>query len=129
MDIIKHLENAKANIKQEVGVECAIVIEKEKREKIVPFNQNIDKDLTETLNKLNQAQIEERAILTDKYNQSIINLQEKYDTDKRQVVAHAEKQKLDNETAVIEIATCNIKAQAEKVIAKLDAQIAELTKE
>lgn len=129
MDIIKHLENAKAQIKAEADRECAIVIEKAKREKIIPFNQDIDKDKAETIAKLNQAQMEEKAKITETYNLSLVKLQEKYDGDRKIIVDLAEKKKADNESAVLATETYPITKDCDKAIAKLDAQIAELTKE
>ena len=121
MEISKHIQNAIANIKSEEQREISLVKDRVMREKIIPFNQEIDKVKAESIAKLNELFEQEKAKLTGQFNENLVALQKKFESDKQIINETAEKKKADNANAVIATATYEITSRCEKAIAKLNS--------
>ena len=115
MDIIKHLTNAKIQIKAEEEREIALVKDRIMREKIAPFNQEID-----------QARIKAEAELSTELNSQITALQQDFANKKQALFEAGEKKKAEHLNSIMATETYAITSKADKAIAKIDAQIKEL---
>ena len=114
-NIKTHLEEAVRKIENEKAREIAIVKDKVTREKIVPFNMEIDK-------------ARDAAILQKQSEMSehIAAHQEAFAKEKQSYIDAAEKKKADNAEAVITSETAVVVAEYDRHIAKLNAQIQEI---
>ena len=121
MEISKHIQSFIQLIKAEEQREVAVVKDKVTREKIVPFNQEIDRKKQESIELLNKWFDEQKSIETGAFNDRLAKLQAKYNEDKQIIEQTAEKKKTDNANAVIETAIYEIKSKCEKYIAKLNS--------
>lgn len=115
MDIIKHLTNAKIQIKAEMEREIALVKDRVMREKIAPFNQEID-----------QARIKAEAELSAELNCSITALQQDYANKKKALFEAGEKKKAEHLKNIMDIETSAITSKVNMAIAEIDAQIKKL---
>jgi hypothetical protein len=121
MEISKHIQSFIQLIKAEEQREVAVVKDKVTREKIVPFNQEIDRKKQESIELLNKWFDEQKSIETGAFNDRLAKLQAKYNEDKNIIEDTAEKKKLDNANAVLATATYEITTKCEKYIAKLNS--------
>ena len=122
---LKHLENAKANIKAEEERQIAIIKERVVRD-IQPKYVEIEQMKNEALNKLSIDYNNNRNSATEQYNAQLVALQGKFDSDKQAVVDNAEKKKSEILNSALATETYEITKECEKAILKLEAQIKEL---
>lgn len=115
MDIVKHLTNAKLQIQAETEREIALVKDRIMREKIAPFNQELD-----------QARIKAEAELSQELNTKITALQQEFAKKKQGLFDAGEKKKAEYLNSIMATETYAITGKADKAIAKIDAQIKEL---
>lgn len=114
-NIKTYLEEAIKKLEGEKAREIAVAKEKAMREKIVPFNVEIDK-------------ARDAAILQKQNEMSaqIAAHQEAFAKEKQSYIDAAEKKKAENADAVIASETAVISAEYDRHIAKLNAQIQEV---
>jgi hypothetical protein len=114
MSIKVHLEQAIKNLEAEREREVAVIKEKATREKIVPFNQEMDMARDKAIAEKQQA-----------LNATIVAHQENFTKEKAEIFAAAEKKKNENATSVITTETYTVTVKYDKAIAKLKEQIEE----
>ena len=107
MDIIKILEQAKAQIKAEEQSELNIIKEKVNRE-MQPKNQELESLKNEEINKITLAYQNSRSALTEQYNKQLVALQEKYEADKNEVAQATERKKADLLNSYLSSATYEV---------------------
>lgn len=115
MSIKAHLQTAKQALEAEKQREFAVAKEKATREKIVPYNQEIDKKREEAI-----------AVLQKQHNANIVAEQERFANEKQALIDAGEKKKADNASLVIATETSVVTIKYDKAIAKINAQIEEL---
>lgn len=115
MSIRVQLEQAIRGLEAEKQTIANATKEKVTREKIVPFNQEIDKARDGAIAEKQQA-----------LNASILALQEKFAKEKQEIYEAGEKKKSDNATSVITSEIYAVTVEYDKHIAKLNDQIANL---
>jgi DNA-directed RNA polymerase len=115
MSIKAHLEQAIKSLEIEREKEVAIIKERVTREKIVPFNQEMDIARDKAIAEKQQA-----------LNATIIAHQENFAKEKKEIIEAGEKKKEKNATAVITSEAYSVTVNYDKAIAKLKEQIAEL---
>lgn len=115
MAIKQHLEQAIKALEAEREREVALVKEKATREKIVPYNQEMDIARDKAIAEKQQ-----------KLNETIASFQKKFTEEKQEIIDAGEKKKAENATAVITTETYTVTVAYDKAIAKLKEQIEEL---
>lgn len=125
MDIIRHLEQAKAQIKAEEQREVELIKQKVTRE-IAPKYQELDAIKNEAINKLSADYSATREALSNSYNAQITELQNKFESDKKAFTDNTEKKKVELFNTTLAAETYPITRDCEKAIAKLDAQIKDI---
>lgn len=115
MSIKVQLEQAIRGLEAEKQTIANTTKEKVTREKIVPFNQEIDKARDGAIAEKQQA-----------LNASILALQERFAKEKQEIFEAGEKKKADNATSVITAEVYAVTVEYDKNIAKLNDQIANL---
>lgn len=121
MELSKQIQSFIQQVKAEEQKELSLVRDRVMREKIIPFNQEIDKVKAESISKLNQLFDQEKMVLTKQYNDNLVALQKKYDNDKQIINETAEKKKAENANAVIATETYEIANRYDNAIAKLNS--------
>ena len=121
MELSKQIQSFIQQVKAEEQRELSALKERIMREKIIPFNQEIDKVKAESISKLNQLFDQEKMALTKQYNDNLVALQKKYDNDKQIINETAEKKKAENANAVIATETYEITNRYDNAIAKLNS--------
>ena len=121
MELNRYIQSAIQQINAEQEREISTIRDKVTREKIVPFNQEVDHKKAVAVQKLNEWFEEQKSIETGAFNDRLAKLQAKYNEDKKFIEEKAEKEKQDNANAVIEMAIYEIRSKCEKTIAKLNA--------
>lgn len=115
MSIKEHLEIAKKSLENEKARELSSIKDKVNREKIIPYNQEIDHKRDEAL-----------AVLQKQHNANILAEQEKFAQEKKSLIEAGEKKKNDNANLVIATETSLVSNKYDTEIAKLDEQISKL---
>ena len=113
--LLQSLEKQIAEIKAVEQSQVAMIKEKVMREKIVPFNQEID-----------QARVKAEAELAQNLQKAISALQEQFAIEKKALYDAGEKKKAENLNSVLATETYAITTECEKAIAKLNNQIKDL---
>lgn len=115
MSIKVHLEQAVKSLEAEKQTVANAVKEKVTREKIIPYNQEIDiardKAIAEKQGSLNA---------------TIVAHQERFAKEKQEIITAAENKKAENANAVITTETYAVTVEYDKAISKLNEQIADL---
>ena len=117
MSVETHLEQAIRNLEAENATVADATKDRVMREKIIPYNQEIDEAR-------DNAVAERQATL----NATIAAQQESFEKEKQQMFEAAEKKKSDNMNAVIASETYAVTVEYDKAISKLKEQIANLKK-
>ena len=117
MAIKAHLEQTIKALEAERDREVSLVKDRVMREKIVPFNQDIDVAREKAI-----------AELQSTLNGKIVALQESFAKDRQALVDAGEKKKQDNASMVLATETSVVTIAYDKAICKLKEQIAELDK-
>jgi hypothetical protein len=115
MSIKAHLEQAVKALEAERDKEVTIIKEKVTREKIIPFNQEMDIARDKAIAEKQKA-----------LNERIVAHQEQFAKDKKAIIDAGEKKKAENATAVITTESYSVTVKYDKAIAKLNQQIEEL---
>lgn len=115
MSVKSHLEQAVKNLEAEKEREAAIIKEKVTREKVIPYNKDMDIARDKAI-----------AELQEKLNANIIAQQEEFNKQKKAIFDANEKKKEANANSVITTETYTITVMYDKAIAKLNEQIADL---
>ena len=115
MSIKAHLETAVKALEAEREREVAIVKERVTREKILPFNQEMDLARDKAI-------AEKQQELT----KSITAYQEKFAKEREEIIAAGEKKKAENANAVITTEAYTVTVNYDKAISQLKEQIAGL---
>lgn len=115
MSIKAHLEQAVRSLEAEKQSVAKAEEEKVTREKIIPFNQEIDRAREQAIAERQQA-----------LNATIVAQQERFAKEKQEMIEAGEKKKSENANAVITTATYSVTIEYDKAIAKLNDQIANL---
>lgn len=115
MSIKMHLEQTVKALETEREKEVAIIKERVTREKIIPYNQEMDIARDKAIAEKQQA-----------LNETIVSHQEHFAKEKKEIIEAAEKKKAENATAVITTESYTVTVKYDKAIAKLKAQIDEL---
>lgn len=123
--VLKHLENAKAQIKAEEERQITIIKDKVIRE-IQPKYTELEQSKNEIINKLTEDYSFARKSATDQYNSQLVALQQKFENDKKMVVEAHENKKQEILNSTIATETYEVTKECEKAIAKIDAQIKEI---
>jgi F0F1-type ATP synthase membrane subunit b/b' len=118
MGIEKYIKSAIAQIEQEKQKEVLIIREKVLRDKVAPYNQEIEK-----------ARLEAETKLANELNEKINALREQFSRDKQAIMDACAKKKEDFLNLELSTATYDIVAQYDKAIAGLTAQLDGLNKE
>ena len=113
--LIQSLEKQITDLKALEQRQVAVIKDKVMREKIAPFNQELDQLRA-------KAESEKAQELAEK----IAQLQQKFAEEKKALVEAGERKKQDNLTAVMATETYDITTECEKAIAKLNNMIKEL---
>lgn len=125
MNIIQYLETAKAQIKAEEERQVAIVRDRVTNA-VQPKYAEIEKLKNEKLTQLALDYDAHRKLVTEQYNNQLIAMQSKFETDQRTVIEGADNKKNEILTSILASETYPITKECEKAIAKLDSQIKEL---
>jgi hypothetical protein len=116
IEMIKvYLEETVEKIKAERERQVAIVKEKVTREKIVPFNQEIDRAREKAI-----------AELQSKLNSAIVAHQEQFAKEKQALIDAGEKKKTENANTVITTEIGVVTIEYDRAISKLNEQIQEI---
>ena len=121
MELSNQIQSFIQQVKDSEQRELLVAKERIMREKIIPFNQEIDKIKAESIDKLSRLFDQEKMTLTKQYNDNLIALQQKFDVDKQIINDTAEKKKTENENAVMATETYEITNRYKKAIAKLNS--------
>lgn len=113
--IRQFIEEAVRKIEVEKERQCVAAKERVTREKILPYNAEIDKARDEAV-----AQ-KQRAL-----NENIVALQETFAKEKQAIAEAAEKKKHDNAEAILASEITSVTVEYEKHIAKLKNQIEDI---
>lgn len=105
------------NLEAEKNSVAAVAKDKAMKEKIVPFNQEIDKARDNAIAEKQQA-----------LNATILAHQEQFAKEKKEMYEAAEKKKSDNASAVIASETYAVTVEYDKIIAQLNEQVEEFSK-
>ena len=112
MSIRTHLETAVKALEAEREREVAVIKDKVTREKIVPFNRDLDVSRDKAI-------AEKQATL----NATITAHQEQFAKERQQIIEAAEKKKAENATAVVTAEAYTVTVEYDKAIAKLKEQL------
>lgn len=115
MDIKTILQSTISQIKASEEREIQLVKDRVNREKIIPFNQEIDQSRTKA----------EQELLAQ-HNARVQASQEQYQSEKKCLFEAGEKKKQDFLNSTMATETYAITSKADKAIAKLTAQIEEI---
>ena len=115
MSIKLHLEQAIKSLEAEKEREANIVKDKVMKEKIIPFNQEIDIAREKAI-----------AELQSSLNSTILAHQEKFAKDKQIMIEAGEKKKQENAAMVLATETSVVTIKYDKAIAKLKEQIEDI---
>lgn len=110
--IVQSLERQVAEIKAVEQRQIAAVKERVMRDKIVPFNQEID-----------QARAKAETELAQTLSKNIAALQEQFALEKKALYDAGEKKKADNLSSVMATETYNITSECQNAIGQLTKQI------
>lgn len=115
--IVTHLEDAKAKIEAEKAAKVSTIREQVTREKILPYNAEIDK-------------AREKAIteLAVEHNKQVSTLNNSFEEQKKKLVEAGEKKKAEYAENVIAMETAVVCIPYDNAVAKLQEQINELKK-
>jgi hypothetical protein len=122
MEIVKHLEYAKAQILAEEKKEIELIKQKVTRE-IAPKYQELEAIKTEAINKISMEYSKSREALTNNFNAQMTALQNKFESDKKAFIDNTENKKVEIFNVTLNTETYPITSKYDKEIAKLDAQI------
>lgn len=117
MSIRQHFETALRGAEQERERAIAMAKERAMREKVIPYNAEIDNARTDAIN-----------AITANLNKEIANLQEKFNLEKQSIIEASEKKKSDFATTTIEAEASIVAVQYDTAIKSLNKLISE-TKE
>lgn len=109
------LENAVKQIEANRTQQLAVLAQKVRAEKVIPYNAELDK-------KRDRAIAEER----EKFNTNVAKLQAEFNTTVEQISQASEETKKAFEKSAIESATASINVLCDKAIASLEKQISEV---
>ncbi len=115
MSIKAHLEQAVRSLEAEKQTVANATKEKVMREKIIPYNQEIDRARDSAIAEKQQA-----------LAATIAAHQETFAQEKKEMFAAAEKKKSENADAVLTAETYAVTVEYDKAIAKINDQIADL---
>ena len=115
MSVKSHLQQAVKNLEAEKEREAAIIKERVTREKIIPYNQDMDIARDKAI-----------AELQDKLTANITAQQEEFVKQKGVIYDANEKKREKNANSVITTETYTTTVMYDKAITKLNEQIAEL---
>lgn len=115
MSVKAHLEQTIKALEQEREREVANIKDKVMREKIVPFNQEMDSARDKAIAEKQQA-----------LNATILACKDNFEKEKKEIIEAGEKKKEKNANAVITTEAYAVTVTYDKAIAKLKEQIAEL---
>ena len=115
MPIYTHLEQAIKNLEIERERETVAIKERVMRERIAPFNQEMDAARDKAISEKQQ-----------ELNAKIVALQDQFVKDKQKIIDAAENKKEQNATSVITTETYTVTVAYDKAISKLKEQIEEL---
>lgn len=113
--IIASLEKGIVEVKAGADKEIAVIREKLMKEKILPFNEEID-----------AARVKAEQELAVNLNKNISALQEKYNKDRQALFDAGQKKKEEFEKSVIATATYEITKERDKAVTRLQNQINDL---
>lgn len=113
--IVQSYEKQIAEIKALEQRQVALIKERVMRDKIAPFNQEID-----------QARVKAEAELAKKLQADIVALQEQFAKEKQALYEAGETKKADNLSAIMSAETYAITAECQSAIGKLTKQINDL---
>ena len=109
------IEQAIKAIEAEKAQQVAIVKEKVTREKIVPFNAEIDTSRSKALQEVDT-----------ELNQKVAELRKSYEEKKQELVRLGEEKKRQNSEAVIASEVAVVAVEYDNAIAKLNNQLSEM---
>lgn len=115
MSIKAHLEQAVRSLEAEKQTVANAKKEQVTREKIVPFNQEIDRAREQAIAERQQA-----------LNATILAQQEQFAKEKQEMIEAGEKKKAEYANSVITTETYSATVDYDKAITKLNEQISEL---
>lgn len=115
MSIKIHLEQAIKSLEAEREREVAVIKERVTREKILPFNKEMDIARDKAIAEKQQA-----------LNATIVAHQEQFAKEKQEIIDAGEKKKADNATSVIATETYSVTVKYDKAITALQNQIEKL---
>lgn len=115
MSIKAHLEQAVKNLEAEKERVALAKKEEVTRDKIVPFNQEMDIARDKAISEKQSA-----------LNATIVAHQEQFAKEKKEIYDAAEKKKADNANTVIATETYTVTVEYDKAISKLKQQIQEI---
>lgn len=113
--IVASLERQISDIKALEERQVAVIKDKVIREKVAPFNQEID-----------QARVKAENELLQKLNANIKALQEQFSKEKQLLLEVGEKKKAEYLNSVMASETYQITSECDKIISKLNSQVKEL---
>lgn len=125
MEVLKHLENARANIIAEKEQKVAMVKERVKIEIQPKFNE-IEQMKTAALNKASNDYNANRNLATENYNAQLNALKEKYESDQKAILENTENKKADMLNMAIQTATYEEEKQCARAVADIDNLIAKI---
>ena len=117
MAIKTYLEQTVKSLEAEKEREISAVKDKVTREKIVPYNQDIDVSREKAI-----------AELQSNLNSKVVALQEQFAKDRQMLIEAGEKKKQENASLVIATETSAVSIAYDTAICKLKEQIADLEK-
>lgn len=125
MDIIKHLEDAKANIIADKERQVAI-IKQQVTSNVSPKFSEIEKLKSESESKLATNYNHDRDLITQDYNAQLISRQKRYEQELALVKSDAEKRKKEIFDTEMATATCGVLEECNNAVNLLDNHIKKL---
>jgi hypothetical protein len=123
---LKHLENAKVQIKAEEERQVSAIKERVLRE-IQPKYAEIEKMKADELNSLSSNYVNSKNLATEQYNAQLVALQQNFEIKKKEVVEMADKRKQELLTATLQSETYEVTKECERAILDIDNLIAKRT--
>lgn len=111
----EYLEQAVKNIEMEKERQVSAVRERIMREKIIPYNADVDQSRAKAL-----------AELDNELNTKFLELRQAYDLKKQELVRLSEENKKENAEKLVATELAVLTIEYDKAIAKLNSQIAEI---
>ena len=115
MDIRQNVTEAMARDESEKQRQISLSKEKVMREKVVPFNIEIDKARDKAINEL-----------SNKLNQDIVNLRQAFEEEKKALEKAGEQKKADFQRTAVETEIATINSQSSIAKAKFEKLLEEL---